>query len=253
VGSHVHWNIEEPDRIPLVPELAFQEWRAQGMLDSDDFPAYLEAYKKCGRLLAPGPGLAQLPSTPYIVLHVRRHRVWNTSRYMVDIQNVWLDTLTLKAVEALLQNAAAPLLILSDTAFNAVTWRRAVPRIGATLKKSAPHVLGFEGGPRRTKNVIYDFFVMSKAAGIIASIPSRGGWSSFSAIPALVADLPYMTVHDPEMDPEFSRQDTYACSDVGCLQNFFRWGHPQVDRYQEMEHFTAEIARRDLLLQSERK
>ena len=44
-GSLVHWNCQNADRSPLVPEIAFQEWVGQGLLDPAALPNYLEEYR----------------------------------------------------------------------------------------------------------------------------------------------------------------------------------------------------------------
>merc|ERR1711957_1119882 len=105
-----------------------------------------------------------------------------TPRDLGETQNLWLNEITMKALEAFQHfESAPPVLVLSDIALHAAEWRRVLFNMGTLVKKPLPHTRGHEGGPRRISNVVLDFFVMSRAAGIIGSIPSRGGWSSFSA------------------------------------------------------------------------
>merc|ERR1712032_396697 len=45
-------------------------------------------------------------------------------------------------------------------------------------------------------NSAFGVLVIAKAVAVIACVPQRGGWSSFSAVPALANRRPYLSVHE---------------------------------------------------------
>eukprot|EP00929_Paragymnodinium_shiwhaense_P093718 TRINITY_DN53956_c0_g1_i2.p1 TRINITY_DN53956_c0_g1~~TRINITY_DN53956_c0_g1_i2.p1 ORF type:complete len:379 (+),score=41.23 TRINITY_DN53956_c0_g1_i2:132-1268(+) len=223
-----------------VHETAFQTFVGDGVLRDDQLDDYMNSYRQVGRELQPTRLLARTTPEPYFALHIRKYKNPNvTASLLVPDLEKNISTghyeITYSALAVLrLFLSGWPVMVLGDTPEETSYWEGVVKERGYQVKERPRHR---PGEANRMTNDAADFFALAGAAGIVAAVSQRGGWSSFSAVAAMARNLPYLVVHSARLMKDDCRLDEYVAFLKRRPQGYFIFGHSDFSDVRETQAF----------------
>lgn len=190
-----------PDAAPLrasrapVPQASFHDYARQ--VPGLDREQFLAAHARSAAQLRPRRPAAL--HRPYVALHLRRvFAGGNAADTEEDVEKLLghADLLLGEALSLLEpRRLNATVLLLGDEPTSLQKWRRKLQEKGVLVLSRPPLV----GRDAQARMAVRDFFDVMRSCGVVASVPFRQGWSSFSAVPALSTRRPYLAVFDAAM------------------------------------------------------
>jgi hypothetical protein len=205
----------------LVPDLQYAMWCcwSRNFREQISRERYLEAWLEEARELRPAFDI-HAPGEPFMVLHLRRGDKSHPNVPLVDQET--------RRVLGECLNHHRTWVICSDCKTTAAEFEAFITSGGAK-------VLAFPPEPLKTKSMLIEFFWITRASGVVQSVGQAGnygGFSSFSYLPAAIAEIPLITCIPREKVGDTRFQD-YARVNKRRLKNIYY--------NQEVEAFLRQV------------